>query len=84
MANDDVVNAINDLTRVMIALNGKFVTKADAVRGLYELAIPPTRIGAILAMEPKAVHTVISRMKQARKTDSKKSETSEVSNGEES
>jgi len=83
-AVDVIVDAINDLTRVTIALNGKFPTKADAVRGLYDLAIPPTRIAAILAMESKAVHTVISRMKQARKADSKKTGAGEVSDGEES
>jgi hypothetical protein len=83
MANE-VVDAINDLTRVMIALNGKFATKADAVRSLYELAIPPTRIAAILAMEPKAVHTVLSRMKQATRADTKKLGTAEVSDGENS
>jgi hypothetical protein len=77
----EVVDAINDLTRVMIALNGKFATKADAVRALVELAIPPTRIAAILAMEPKAVHTVISRMKQAKKADSHAS-VGEVSDGQ--
>ncbi len=65
----EIVDAINDLTRVVIAVNGKFETKAEAVRRLVEFSIPPVRIAAILAMELKAVHTVISRMKQKAKTD---------------
>ena len=46
--NQEVVDAINDLTRVTIALNGKFTTKAEAVRALHLLAIPSGRIASIL------------------------------------
>ena len=63
MASNEIVEAIHDLTRVMIALNGKFESKADAVRALHALAIPPVRIASILAMELKAVHSYLSRLK---------------------
>jgi hypothetical protein len=62
----EIVDAINDLTRVMIALNGKFETKAEAVRKMNELSIPPARIAAILAMDLKAVHTVLTRLRQSK------------------
>ena len=60
----EVVNAITDLTRVTIALSGKFETKADAVRRLSELAIPQTRIAAILAIEAKHVASILSKDKK--------------------
>lgn len=63
----EVVDAINDLTRVTIALSGKLETKADAIRKLYELSIPPARIATILAIQPKDVHSVITRAKKAKK-----------------
>jgi hypothetical protein len=62
----EVVEAINDLTRVMIALNGKFDSKSDAVRKLHELAIPSPRIAAILAMVPADVASIISKAKKSK------------------
>jgi len=46
VANDvqAVVDAVNDLTRVVIATQGNFGSKADVVRRLAELSIPPVRI----------------------------------------
>jgi len=64
----EVVDAINDLTRVFIAVNGKFENKAQAVRRLSELSIPPTRIASILAMDLKSVHTVLTRVRQKAKS----------------
>jgi hypothetical protein len=62
----ETVAAINDLTRVLIALSGKFESKSDAIRQLNELGIPPTRIAAILAMEVKDVTSVISKAKKTK------------------
>ncbi len=62
----EVVEAINDLTRVFIAINGKFENRAQAVRRLSALSIPPTRIAAILAMDVKQVHTVLTRLRQSK------------------
>ncbi len=58
------VQAIRDLTRVMIALNGKYKTKAEAVRGLYELSIPSARIAAILAIPAKDVASQLAKDKK--------------------
>ncbi len=63
----DVVDAVNDLTRVVIALSGKFETKSDAVRALHALAIPSPRISAILAMRVEDVSSVISKHKKKGK-----------------
>jgi hypothetical protein len=64
-APNPVVEAINDLTRVTIALHGDFVSKAEAVRRLSELSIPAGRIAAILAMDVSHVHTYLARAKKA-------------------
>jgi hypothetical protein len=59
-----VVDAINDLTRVTIALSGKITTKSDAIRKLNELAIPQARIAAILAMPVKDVSSLLTKDKK--------------------
>lgn len=61
---DDIVEAVQDLTRVIIALNGNFASKSDAVRRLHALSIPPSRIAAILAMPLKDVTSTISKAKR--------------------
>lgn len=66
MANEfqAVVDAVQDLTRVVIATQGKFGSKADVVRRLADLSIPPTRIAAILAMSDKHVHSVLTKARK--------------------
>ena len=64
MSGEEIVNAINDLTRVTIAIHGKFESKSEAVRTLSELLIPTSRIGAILAMNPKDVASIVARTKK--------------------
>ena len=61
---DAVVTAIHDLARITIALNGGFNSRAEVIRRLSELAIPPSRIAAILAMETKDVTSTISRARK--------------------
>lgn len=62
--NKDVVEAVNDLTRVIIALMGDFGSKAETVRRLNELAIPYGRIAAILAMNPRDVASTLAKAKK--------------------
>jgi hypothetical protein len=64
MSERDVVDAINDLTRVILATQGKFSSKSEAVRALNELAIPPGRIAAILAMKVTDVSSVLAKGKK--------------------
>jgi hypothetical protein len=67
MEDSELADAINDLTRVTIALSGKFQSKADAVRRLSELGIPNARIGVILSIPSKDVSSYISRTKKEPK-----------------
>jgi hypothetical protein len=68
-SDDRVVEAIHDLTRVVMALSGKIESTSDAVRKLTELSIPPSRIAAILAIPLKDVTT---RTARDRKKEGKK------------
>jgi hypothetical protein len=69
VANDvqAVVDAVNDLTRVVIAIQGNFGSKADVVRRLADLSIPPVRIAAILAMPQNQVHSVLTKARKKTK-----------------
>lgn len=62
--NADVVQAIRELTRVMILLNGDFDSQADAVRQLAEMGIETGSIAAILDMESKNVSSIINRARK--------------------
>lgn len=63
---DAVVQAINDLTRVTIAIHGGFGSKSEAVRRMNELQIPPGRIAAIMAIPPKDVSSILSQEKKRK------------------
>jgi hypothetical protein len=67
MIDHEVVAAINDLTRVTIALHGGFGSKAEAVRRLHELSIPSGRIAAILAIPQGDVTSAIAKAKKKQK-----------------
>ena len=60
----DVVDAILDLTRVTVALNGQFGSKAEAIRKLSELSIPASRIAAILSMSTSDVSSSLAKAKK--------------------
>ena len=70
----DVVDAINDLARINIAVSGKFESRNDAVRALLDLSIPPARVAAILAMPPKQVWSVIAKAKRSTKSKEQSAE----------
>lgn len=59
-----VVDAIQDLTRVTVALHGAFASKSEAIRKLSELSIPAARIAAILAMPVTDVHSALAKAKK--------------------
>lgn len=65
---DPVVEAIHDLTRVIISVNGGYKTKSEAVRALDALAIPPGRIASIMAMRVNDVSSVIAKAKKSGKS----------------
>jgi hypothetical protein len=59
-----IVDAVQDLTRVTIALHGNFDSRSDAIRRLDELSIPPARIAAILSMAQGDVHSALAKAKK--------------------
>lgn len=62
--NDEILAAIQDLTRVILATQGGFATKADAVRRLTELSIPPARIANLLSISSNAVYSTLTKAKK--------------------
>jgi hypothetical protein len=64
MNDQAVVDAINDLTRVTIAIHGKFESKSEAIRQLSELSIPTGRIASILAIPVGDVASVLAKAKK--------------------
>lgn len=69
MANDfqAVIDAVQDLTRVVISTQGNFGSKADVVRRLADLSIPPARIAVILAMSQNHVTSVLAKARKKNK-----------------
>lgn len=66
MSNQEIVDAIYDQTRVLIALSGKFESQADAVRKLNEMSIPNNRIAKILEIPTKDVASIINRKNKTK------------------
>ncbi|HTB84027.1 MAG TPA: hypothetical protein VK742_10265 [Candidatus Sulfotelmatobacter sp.] len=62
--SDEIVNAINDLTRVTVAISGGFTSQAEAVRKLAALSIPSGRIASILAMKQSDVASIVAKSKK--------------------
>ena len=67
MSNESgsLVEAVNDLARVVIACNDKISTKSDAVRRLHLVAVKPARIAGLLGLPTKDVTSLINKMKKA-------------------
>lgn len=68
-SDNEIVEAIYDLTRVTIALSGGIGSRADAIRKLSELSIPPSRIAAILAVELNAVTSTLAKAKKRKREE---------------
>ncbi len=62
-----LVEAIQDLTRVTVLVNGQFKNKAEAVRKLDEFGIPSGRIAGILGMVTKDVSSILAKAHKAQK-----------------
>lgn len=67
----ELVEAIHDLTRVTIALHGKFESKAEAIRKLDEIGLSTSRIANIFGMLSKDVSSTILKAKKNRKESPK-------------
>jgi DNA-directed RNA polymerase specialized sigma24 family protein len=65
----NVVDALLDLTRVTIALNGRFKSKSEAMRLLSELNIPPVRIAAILGVQGSDVRSALTKARKKQPSE---------------
>lgn len=65
--NDELVEAVRDLTRVLLALGGKFENKSEMIRELNSLSISPSRIALLVGMPLKDVTSILSRAKKGSK-----------------
>jgi DNA-directed RNA polymerase specialized sigma24 family protein len=62
-----VVDAILDLTRITLATSERFESRADAIRQLSEMSVPPARLAAIFNIPTKDVTSVLSRARKKAK-----------------
>lgn len=69
--NDEFVEAIRDLTRVLLALalNGEFTSKSEMIRELNSLSISPSRIALLLGMRLKDVTSTLAKAKKTSKNN---------------
>lgn len=72
--DEELLDAIKDLTRVILLVNGGFENKSDAIRKLSSFSIPPNRIATLLGMKSKDVSSALNK---AKKVVMKPSDTSE-------
>lgn len=63
--NDELLEAVRDLTRVLLVLSGKFANKSETIRELNSLSIPASRIALLLGMPLKDVTSILSRAKKS-------------------
>ena len=70
MSEELLVEAINDLTRVMVAFNVNG-SKSDAVRRLHMAGLKQSRIASLLAMAPKDVTSLVSKLRKAEQNRKK-------------
>lgn len=64
-SQDDLIEAIRDLTRVLLIQNGELTSKSETIRKLHSLSIPPSRIALLLGMKAKDVTSALSKAKRA-------------------
>ena len=64
--SEEILVAIQDLTRVTIALNGGFASKSEGIRRLHELSIPSGRIAALLGIKQTDVGSAIAKIRKPR------------------
>jgi hypothetical protein len=67
----DVVAAIDDLTRVYLAVQGGFNTRSEAVRRLNAIGIKNSRIARILDMRSTDADSVLAKAARSSQERSK-------------
>ena len=67
--NNELIEAIKDLTRVLIITNQEDTSKSEIVRKLNDFSVSPTRIAKLLGMKPKDVTSIISKGRKIKKPE---------------
>ena len=67
----EIVEAIRDLTRVILVLDNQSANKSDIIRRLHAVSISPARIASLLGMETKDVTSALSKAKKRIEDDNK-------------
>ena len=62
--NSELLEAVRDLTRVMLALHGKFATTTEAVNKLLSLSIPQNRVADLLGLPGNYVRAVAAKTRK--------------------
>ena len=60
-----LAEAINDLTRVTLALNSNGASKAELIRRLASAAVKPARIASLLSIPTKDVTSALNKHRKA-------------------
>ena len=62
-----LIEAVNDLTRVTLAMHSNGESKMELIRRLHRTAMSPTRIASLLSMAPKDVTSITSKLRKANR-----------------
>jgi hypothetical protein len=69
--DEDMVDAVLNLTRVTIALNSEELSRTELIRRFALMSIPPSKIAGILGMSTKDVTSVLSKQRKRRPQNGK-------------
>ena len=64
MSEEALIEAINDLARIMIAFNTANPSKSDAVRRLHLAGVKQSRIASLLSMPLKDVTSLVTKLRK--------------------
>jgi hypothetical protein len=67
MNDESVVEAINDLARIMIAFQGIGSSKSESVRRLHAAGVKQAKIASLLLMATKDVTSLVSKLRKSDK-----------------
>ena len=67
MTEQTVIDALNDLARIVIACDDRIETKADAITRLHMAAVKPSRIAHLLSLPTKDVTSKINKLNKKAK-----------------
>jgi hypothetical protein len=61
---DELIEVIRDLMRVLLIQNGEATSKSEIIRKLHSFSMPPSRIALLFGMKTKDVTSILSKAKK--------------------